>query len=43
MGRNPQPMNADYGQMLAEHPIWLLYVEGRLAGLIVLMHEPRRC
>ena len=40
MGRNPQPMNADYGQMLAEHPIWLLYVEGQPAGLIVLMHEP---
>jgi ribosomal protein S18 acetylase RimI-like enzyme len=40
MGRNPQPMDADYQQILAEHPVWLLYVDQQPAGLIVLMHEP---
>ena len=26
IGRKPQPMTADYRQMAAEHPIWLLYL-----------------
>jgi hypothetical protein len=29
MGREPQPMTADYHQMLAEHPIWLLCIRDR--------------
>jgi ribosomal protein S18 acetylase RimI-like enzyme len=39
MGRKPQPMTADYQQILAEHPVWLLSVDERSAGLLVLMHE----
>jgi ribosomal protein S18 acetylase RimI-like enzyme len=40
MGRKPQPMTADYHQILAEHPVWLLYLGDRPAGVLVLMHEP---
>ena len=40
IGRKPQPMTADYAQMAAEHPIWLLYLDDRLAGLLVLELEP---
>ena len=40
MGRKPQPMTADYQQILAEHPIWIAWVDERPAGVLVLMHEP---
>ncbi len=40
MGRKPQPMTVDYKQILAKHPIWLMWVDQRLAGVLVLMHEP---
>ena len=40
MGRKPQPMTADYRQLLAEHPIWLLRIDDRPAGVLVLMREP---
>jgi ribosomal protein S18 acetylase RimI-like enzyme len=40
LGRKPQPMNADYRQMAAEHPIWLLYLDLQLAGLLALEFEP---
>ena len=40
MGRKPQPMTADYHQVLAEHPVWMLCVDERPAGVLVLMHEP---
>ncbi len=40
LGRKPQPMTADYGQILAEHPVWLICVEGQPVGSIVLMAEP---
>jgi ribosomal protein S18 acetylase RimI-like enzyme len=40
MGRKPQPMTADYHQVLAEHPVWLLSVDEQPAGVLVLMHEP---
>ena len=40
MGRKPQPMTADYDQILAEHPVWILSVDERPAGVLVLMHEP---
>lgn len=40
LGRKPQPMTADYRQMAAEHPIWLLYHGKTLAGLLALMYEP---
>jgi ribosomal protein S18 acetylase RimI-like enzyme len=40
MGRKPQPMTADYQQMLAKHPAWLLLADQQPAGLLVLIHEP---
>jgi len=39
MGRKPQPMTADYPRILAEHPVWLLWIDERPAGVLVLMHE----
>ena len=39
IGRKPQPMTADYRQMAAEHPIWLLYLGDELAGLLALELE----
>jgi GNAT superfamily N-acetyltransferase len=40
IGRKPQPMTADYAQMAAAHPIWLLYLDQELAGLLALEREP---
>jgi ribosomal protein S18 acetylase RimI-like enzyme len=40
MGRKPQPMTADYQQILAEHPIWIMWANDQPAGVLVLMHEP---
>jgi ribosomal protein S18 acetylase RimI-like enzyme len=40
MGRKPQPMTADYHQMVAAHPAWLLCVDEQPAGVLVLMREP---
>jgi ribosomal protein S18 acetylase RimI-like enzyme len=40
MGRKPQPMTADYQQILAEHPVWIMWVGEQPAGVLVLMHEP---
>jgi ribosomal protein S18 acetylase RimI-like enzyme len=40
MGRKPQPMTADYPQILANHPVWIVWVDERPAGVLVLMHEP---
>jgi ribosomal protein S18 acetylase RimI-like enzyme len=40
IGRKPQPMTADYRQMAADHPVWLLYLGDELAGLLVLELEP---
>ena len=40
MGRKPQPMTTDYHKVLAEHPVWMLWVDDRPAGVLVLMHEP---
>src|SRR5262245_37455251 len=39
LGRKPQPMTADYQQLLAEHPIWLLEIDGQPVGVLVLIHE----
>jgi GNAT superfamily N-acetyltransferase len=41
LGRKPQPMTADYHQLLAEHPIWLLEIDHQPAGVLVLIHEPQ--
>src|SRR5262245_49558931 len=40
MGREPQPMTADYDQILATHPVWLLCRADEPVGVLVLMHEP---
>ncbi len=40
IGRKPQPMTADYRRMASEHPIWLLYLDEELAGLLALEHKP---
>lgn len=40
MGRKPQPMTADYQQMVATNPIWLLSVADQPVGVLVLIHEP---
>ena len=40
MGRKPQPMTADYQQIVAAHPVWVLSGPQELAGVLVLMHEP---
>ncbi len=40
LGRKPQPMTADYRQIAAEHPVWLLYLDDQPAGVLVLMYEP---
>jgi ribosomal protein S18 acetylase RimI-like enzyme len=40
LGRKPQPMTTDYRQVLAEHPVWILWIDEHPAGVLVLMHEP---
>lgn len=40
MGRKPQPMTVDYPQILAEHPVWILWIDEQPAGVLVLNHEP---
>ena len=40
MGRKPQPMTADYHQIVVAHPVWVLSSAQELAGVLVLMHEP---
>lgn len=37
LGRQPQPMTADYRQILAEHPVWLLCLGDQPVGVLVLM------
>ena len=39
IGREPKPMNADYGTALLHHRIDLLYVDGALVGLIETVDE----
>jgi len=40
LGREPQPMTADYDQILATQPVWLLCLADEPIGVLVLMHEP---
>ena len=40
IGRQPQPMTADYSRMIVENSIWLLHAEDRLVGVLVLIYEP---
>lgn len=39
MGREPAPMLADYGELIAAGEVYLLEGQGRLVGLIVLRSE----
>jgi ribosomal protein S18 acetylase RimI-like enzyme len=40
IGRQPQPMTADYAHMVIENDIWVLELDGQHAGVLVLIHEP---
>jgi hypothetical protein len=40
LGRKPEPMTADYRQIVAEHPVWLLCLGDQPAGVLVLKREP---
>jgi ribosomal protein S18 acetylase RimI-like enzyme len=40
IGRKPQPMLADYANMAVDNTIFLLNVGEKLAGVLVLVHEP---
>ncbi len=39
LGRKPEPMTVDYGEMIAKHPVHILMVGDRPAGVLVLEHE----
>ena len=39
LGRKPQPMTADYEQVLSEHHAWLLYLNDQPVGVLILMYE----
>jgi len=39
MGREPEPMLADYGALIAAGEVYLLESDGRVAGLVVLRSE----
>lgn len=36
IGRTPPPMEADYEQLVAEGDVWVLELDGEVAGLIIL-------
>ena len=38
--RKPQPMMADYHELIAEHLVWVLCLGEDLVGVLVLMTEP---
>ena len=40
LGREPLPMNADYQRAVQEHQIDVLYVDGRMMGLIEMIIYP---
>ena len=39
IGRKPEPMTVDYGNMISENPVHILMVGDRPAGVLVLKHE----
>ncbi len=39
IGRKPEPMTVDYGDMISEYPVHILMVDDRPAGVLVLKHE----
>lgn len=40
IGKPPAPMTADYGAIVESRHAWVAEVDGRVAGLIVLVPEP---
>jgi cyanophycinase len=42
MGRKPQPMTADYSQMIEANPVWMLLADDNPAGTLVLVNEPEQ-
>ena len=39
LGRKPQPMTADYREMVTQHDVWLLTLSERPVGVLVLIRE----
>jgi len=39
MGQEPKPMTADYGRAVAEHQMWVVEEDGRLAAVLELIPE----
>jgi ribosomal protein S18 acetylase RimI-like enzyme len=39
LGRKPEPMTVDYGDMISKHPVHLLRVRDQIVGVLVLKHE----
>ena len=39
LGRQPRPMTADYAALVLEQSVWLLRLDERVAGLLVLVAE----
>ena len=40
IGRTPAPMEADYEQLVAKGDVWVLELDGEVAGLMILRSEP---
>jgi GNAT superfamily N-acetyltransferase len=40
IGREPAPMSADYGALIAQREVWVACVEGRAVGVLVLRPAP---
>lgn len=39
LGRKPEPMMADYGEMITKHPVHILRFKDQPVGVLVLKHE----
>ena len=39
IGRKPEPMTVDYGDMISEYPVYILTVGDQPMGVLVLKHE----
>jgi ribosomal protein S18 acetylase RimI-like enzyme len=39
IGRKPEPMTMDYGEMISKHPVHILMIRDHPVGVLVLKHE----
>jgi ribosomal protein S18 acetylase RimI-like enzyme len=39
IGREPEPMTVNYVEMISKHPVYILLVEEKPVGVLVLKHE----